>query len=415
MRRKRTRDERTHLILLVDEQEDMLLSTRRLLEGERHRVLTAASGEHALELMKAEQADLLLVSDMLPGMTVEQFVRAVRAFDPFVQIILRTESSGRKPSPGTMNELDIQGCHDKADGPERLLVWVAAGLRVQQMLSRARECEQQITQRGGDACLRVLLIAPADRDTDATDTLLATHGFQVIRAANPGAAMDAFTRRQPGFAVLDDAFFDQSGTDLVRRIQALDPAVTIIGQCAGLDARQRRAVRRSMGLYALHDKDDQAERLLELLDAAGDSARRQQRTRADSSLRGVILAKLCHDLRSYVHVVHGYVDILSQDEAATRFEPLLSRLASASSAASELVREYLDLAHLEQRAPSMQRELVDVDDYNIPEGKPASYRITPKELEMAAQLIDSMSATFDPDDYHDEFRERVQAIFERLN
>ena len=38
------------------------------------------------------------------------------------------------------------------------------------------------------------------------------------------------------------------------------------------------------------------------------------------------------------------------------------------------------------------QELVDFDEYKLPEGKPADYRLAPKELEMAEQLIDSMTS-----------------------
>ena len=36
------------------------------------------------------------------------------------------------------------------------------------------------------------------------------------------------------------------------------------------------------------------------------------------------------------------------------------------------------------------QELVDVNEYNIPEGARGDYRITPKELEFSEQLIDTM-------------------------
>jgi len=347
---------------VVDDQEEVLLSTRSLLEREGYRVLTAESGERALEVMKAERVDLLLVDYFMPRMTGEQLVRSVRAFDPFVQIILQTGYAGEKPPRATMADLDIQGYHDKADGPEKLLVWIAAGMRVQQMMNRARDYERRVTQPPGDTPLQALLIAPEHAAGDGTVSLLEAQGFNVSRASAPGLALEEFMRQRPEFVVLDDAFFDQSGADLVRRMQTLDPAATIIGQCRGLDARQRRTIRRSLGLYALYDKEEEGERLLELLDAACDAVRRLQRTRADHSLRGLILAKLCHELRSYLHVVQGYADVLCQDEASQRFEPLLSRLAAASHAASELVQEYLDLAHLEKGVVPVRRELVDVDE-----------------------------------------------------
>lgn len=59
------------------------------------------------------------------------------------------------------------------------------------------------------------------------------------------------------------------------------------------------------------------------------------------------------------------------------------------------------------------QELVDADDYKIPEGAVSEYRISPKEMEMATQLIDSMSDEWTPGDYRDEFRERLHAVIEK--
>ena len=59
------------------------------------------------------------------------------------------------------------------------------------------------------------------------------------------------------------------------------------------------------------------------------------------------------------------------------------------------------------------QELVDVEDYKLPAGKVADYRITKKELDMARQLIDSMEGEWTPGDYRDEFRERLHNVIER--
>ena len=56
------------------------------------------------------------------------------------------------------------------------------------------------------------------------------------------------------------------------------------------------------------------------------------------------------------------------------------------------------------------QELVDPGEYKLPEGNTGDYRISAKELEMATQLVDSMAAKWNPDDYHDEFRERLAGI-----
>ena len=56
------------------------------------------------------------------------------------------------------------------------------------------------------------------------------------------------------------------------------------------------------------------------------------------------------------------------------------------------------------------QELVDISEYNIPEGGRGDYRINPKELEFSEQLIDTMSTDWQPEDYQDQFRERLQKV-----
>ena len=55
-------------------------------------------------------------------------------------------------------------------------------------------------------------------------------------------------------------------------------------------------------------------------------------------------------------------------------------------------------------------ELVDVHEYNIPEGAKGDYRITPKELAFSEQLIETMASEWQPDQYKDEFRARLQKV-----
>ena len=56
------------------------------------------------------------------------------------------------------------------------------------------------------------------------------------------------------------------------------------------------------------------------------------------------------------------------------------------------------------------QELVDIEEYNIPEGAKGDYRISQKELEFSQQLIDTMSSDWQPGDYQDEFRERLEKV-----
>lgn len=59
------------------------------------------------------------------------------------------------------------------------------------------------------------------------------------------------------------------------------------------------------------------------------------------------------------------------------------------------------------------QEIVDPAEYKLPGGKASEYRIAPKELAMATQLVESMSTSWDPEDYHDEFRTRLSEIIRK--
>ena len=59
------------------------------------------------------------------------------------------------------------------------------------------------------------------------------------------------------------------------------------------------------------------------------------------------------------------------------------------------------------------QELVEPTEYKLPGGKASDYRITARESEMAANLIESMATNWQPESYEDEFRKRLQAIIRK--
>ncbi len=128
-RKYNDKPESGYTILLVDDDPEYLEATRLLLEREGHRVQTASSGADALARLRERPVDLLLLDYYMPGMTGEQVVTELRQFNPYVQIVLQTGYASEQPSRDLLKRLDIQGYHDKSEGPERLLLWTDVGLR----------------------------------------------------------------------------------------------------------------------------------------------------------------------------------------------------------------------------------------------------------------------------------------------
>ncbi|HZR81779.1 MAG TPA: hybrid sensor histidine kinase/response regulator [Candidatus Binatia bacterium] len=142
MARRSVRSDSSHTILVVDDQQETLQSVSDLLERDGHRVLVAGSGSEALDLLKSTEIHLVIVDYLMPRMNGAEFVREVRRFDPFVQIILQTGYAGEQPPRRMLAELDIQGYHDKSDDPERLLLWVDVGLKTFLLVKSLRDRER---------------------------------------------------------------------------------------------------------------------------------------------------------------------------------------------------------------------------------------------------------------------------------
>lgn len=182
-------------------------------------------------------------------------------------------------------------------------------------------------------------------------------GYPVITVPHARQLRDLAASGNLGVVIVEVESLAPGATETVRRCVAAAGGL-LIGVSTGAD---RRAVRRRLGLFALHDPREGMERFLELVDAAVDVGRDQHRRRLEHAVRITMLAKLCHDLRSSLHVIHGYADMLGDEpsvEAPAR--GALSGLRKASRQSCELLETYAALAHCESERMELRREMVDV-------------------------------------------------------
>lgn len=133
----------SHTILVVDDQPEALALTCQLLHQEGYRVLSARSGDEALELFKEHDVHLLLINHNLPCMRGQALIRRIREVDPYVQVILSSDRAEHAPPRKILAELDIQGYHGAEEGAQRLLLWIQVGLKTFKTINALRERELQ--------------------------------------------------------------------------------------------------------------------------------------------------------------------------------------------------------------------------------------------------------------------------------
>jgi nitrogen regulation protein NR(I) len=77
-------------ILIVDDDPQLRQSFEKLLYAEGHRVRTAATGETALEMVRSEVPDLVIMDVRLPGMSGLETFRAMHEAEPKLPVIIMT-------------------------------------------------------------------------------------------------------------------------------------------------------------------------------------------------------------------------------------------------------------------------------------------------------------------------------------
>ncbi len=77
-------------VLLVDDEEEILKSLKGGLEDEGYEVFTARDGHEAMELVHTEHPNVIFLDIWLPGMDGFETLKAVKALDPDLEVVIMT-------------------------------------------------------------------------------------------------------------------------------------------------------------------------------------------------------------------------------------------------------------------------------------------------------------------------------------
>jgi CheY-like chemotaxis protein len=128
-------------ILLVDDEPSILQVRSLIFESLGYSVLTAESGEEALEILRIHLVDAIVLDYLMPGMNGEETALGIRKLQGDVPIVL---SSGCLQLPARVLAI-VNASVDKIAGPEPLIAAVEQHLRplpVETLLHKAaaQEC-----------------------------------------------------------------------------------------------------------------------------------------------------------------------------------------------------------------------------------------------------------------------------------
>ena len=121
--------ERRYRIIGVDDEEGILDSLTVLFDNSEYEFYGAQDPVEAIELVKKEHFDLMLLDFMMTPLHGDEVVEEIRKFNKELYILLLTGHKDMAPPLETIKRLDIQGYCEKGDKFDQLLLLIESGIK----------------------------------------------------------------------------------------------------------------------------------------------------------------------------------------------------------------------------------------------------------------------------------------------
>ena len=182
-------------ILVVDDEESNLKVLSRLLGKDGYEVSTATSGPGALEILRAEQPELLLTDLKMPGMNGLELLRAARTVSPTTEVILMTAYGTVEIAVEAMKE----GAYDFVTKPlkrHEILKSVGKAREKAQLLAENRRLREQVAaqQQAGGTFGRIVGRSEALRSVLETASQVAPSEATILICGDSGTGKELLAR-----------------------------------------------------------------------------------------------------------------------------------------------------------------------------------------------------------------------------
>ena len=136
--------ERKYKIIGVDDENGILDSLRVLLENSNYEFVGVTDPEEAIEIVRKEHFDLMLLDFMMTPLHGDEVVEEIRKFNKELYILLLTGHKDLAPPLETIKRLDIQGYCEKSDKFDQLLLLIESGLKSVKQMNEIKKINEEL-------------------------------------------------------------------------------------------------------------------------------------------------------------------------------------------------------------------------------------------------------------------------------
>lgn len=126
-------------ILIIDDDVNMMEMISIMLKKYNCDVLMYTEPVSAIEKMKSDKCDILLINYFMSPVNGDKIVKLVREFDKEIYIILMSSHSELNPSIELMQKLDIQAYFEKSSRFNELIMLIQGGINYLEQLEKIKK------------------------------------------------------------------------------------------------------------------------------------------------------------------------------------------------------------------------------------------------------------------------------------
>jgi len=139
-----TNEGRKYKIIGVDDEEGILDSLRVLLEDTSYEFVGITNPVEAIERVRQEHFDLMLLDFMMTPLHGDEVVEEIRKFNKELYILLLTGHKDLAPPLETIKKLDIQGYCEKSDKFDQLLLLIESAIKSVKQMDEIKRINEKL-------------------------------------------------------------------------------------------------------------------------------------------------------------------------------------------------------------------------------------------------------------------------------
>lgn len=167
-------------IIAVDDDQGVLDSLKVVLKRNGYDLTTFQNPVEAIEFLKKESYDLLLLDFIMDELHGDQVVEEIRKFDKNLYILLLTGHKDLAPPLETLKQLEIQGYCEKSDNLDQLLILIESALKSVDQMHLIGQINEELKEKNEELEKAYLDTIGILRQTvEAKDTYTRGHSDRV--------------------------------------------------------------------------------------------------------------------------------------------------------------------------------------------------------------------------------------------